>query len=192
MCHAASKRARVARDAQEKAATPEKRPAVNKVVQHAVLNGMPTLAAANPAAAIIVTILTAMTAVQFWNTAPPLSTRARAFVAVDAEQPPPAAPPRISRHSRLPEFAKPYADEAKKFAKHAWLIESGRADRDGDEGRTAGAPSFLACSPALALWPRPHKQICRDRGFAPTPIPIPLGGVNRVGSVLNITCKHTT
>ena len=137
---------------------------------------MPTLAAANPAAAIIVTILTAMTAVQFWNAAPSLSTRARAFVAVEAEQPPPAAPPRTSSNSRLPEFAKPYADEAKKFAKHAWLIESGRADRDGDEGRTAGAPSFLACSPALALWPRPHKQICRDRGFAPTPIPNPLIG----------------
>ena len=133
MCHAASKRARGARRAQEKAATPEKRPAVDKVVQNAVLNGMPTLAAANPAAVIIVTILTAMTAVQFWNTAPPLSTRARAFVAVNAEQPPPAAPPCTSRHSRLPEFANPYADEAKKFAKHAWLIESGRADRDGDE-----------------------------------------------------------
>ena len=38
MCHAASKRARVARHAQEKAATPEKRPVVDKVVQHAVLN----------------------------------------------------------------------------------------------------------------------------------------------------------
>ena len=70
MCHAAPKRARVARHAQEKAATPEKRPTVDKVVQNAVLNGMPTLAAANPAAAIIVTILTAMTAVQFWNAAP--------------------------------------------------------------------------------------------------------------------------
>ncbi len=104
MCHAASKRARVARRAQEKAATPEKRPAVDKVVQNAVLNGMPTLAAANPAAVIIVTILTAMTAVQFWNTAPPLSTRARAFVAVNAEQPPPAAPPCTSRHSRLPQY----------------------------------------------------------------------------------------
>ena len=103
MCHAASKRARVARHAQEKAATPEKRPVVDKVVQNAVLNGMPTLAAANPAAAIIVTILTAMTAVQFWNAAPSLSTRARAFVAVEAEQPPPAAPPRTSSNSRLPE-----------------------------------------------------------------------------------------
>ena len=53
MCNAASKRARVARRAQEKAATPEKRPAVDKVVQNAVLNGMPTLAPANPAAVIV-------------------------------------------------------------------------------------------------------------------------------------------
>eukprot|EP00964_Phaeocystis_antarctica_P021369 scaffold11855_cov61-Phaeocystis_antarctica.AAC.1 len=46
---------------------------------------------------IIVTILTAMTAVQLWTAEPPLSTRARAFVAVDAEQAHPAAHPRTSR-----------------------------------------------------------------------------------------------
>ena len=42
-------------------------------------------------------------------------------------------------------------------------------------------PSLLTHSLAPAFWPRPHKQICMDRGFAPTPIPNPLiGGVKRV------------
>ena len=110
-----SKGARVARHAQgESSNAREQTAAVDKVVQDTVQNGMPTLAAA-----IIVTILTAMTAAQFWTAAPPLSARARAFVAVDAEQLHPAAPPRTSSKTRLPElakpyeFAKPYADEAK-------------------------------------------------------------------------------